>query len=176
MNRLTARTTNGHAYYPECFNPPCNGDGCGRGKSHRNRKTGEKMSEQLKQMEDMQECRLKLLEAFPGSFINERDEFIAHPRTNQYICLGGCKTPLDIECKVLEWFSRPACKTAPYSQKWRNRKFHEFIRNGVNDFLDTGFSEQEMLDIYGALGNAINHEKTIRFVESGYDFAVLEGG
>lgn len=28
MNRLTARTTNGHAYYPECFKPPCNGDGC----------------------------------------------------------------------------------------------------------------------------------------------------
>lgn len=28
MNRLTARTTNGHAYYPECFKAPCNGDGC----------------------------------------------------------------------------------------------------------------------------------------------------
>lgn len=28
MNRLTARTTNGHAYHPECFKPPCNGDGC----------------------------------------------------------------------------------------------------------------------------------------------------
>lgn len=28
MTRLTARTTNGHAYYPECFKPPCNGDGC----------------------------------------------------------------------------------------------------------------------------------------------------
>ena len=28
MNRLTARTTNWHAYYPECFKAPCNGDGC----------------------------------------------------------------------------------------------------------------------------------------------------
>ena len=122
---------------------------------------------------DVQECRESLLRAFPGSFINEHYEFIAHPRTNQYIILRDCKTPLDIECKVLEWFSRPAHKTAPYSQEWRNRRFHEFMRNGVNDFLDTRFSEQDMSDIYDALGNAIDHQKTIRFVESGYDFKQL---
>lgn len=28
MDRLTARTTKGHAYYPECFKAPCNGSGC----------------------------------------------------------------------------------------------------------------------------------------------------
>ena len=28
MDRLTARTTKGHAYYPECFKEPCNGGGC----------------------------------------------------------------------------------------------------------------------------------------------------
>lgn len=124
-------------------------------------------------MTDMQECRRALLKSFPGSFINQNDEFIAHPRTNQYIILRDCKTPMDIECKVLEWFSRPAHKTAPYSQEWRNRKFHEFMRNGINNFLDTDFSEEEMSDVYNALGNAINHSKTIRFVESGYDFKQL---
>ena len=122
---------------------------------------------------DMTECRNALLEAFPGSFINERDEFIAHPRTNQYFLLGNCETPEDIECKVLEWLSRAACKTQPYSQEWRNRKFHEFMRNGINAFLDTGFSEDQMLEIYQKLGNAIRHQKTIRFIESGYDFDVL---
>lgn len=30
---------------------------------------------------DVEEARAKLLECFPGSFINSRDEFIAHPRT-----------------------------------------------------------------------------------------------
>lgn len=124
--------------------------------------------------EDIKECRKALLNAFPGSFINEQDEFIAHPRTNQYIILSDCKTPLDIECKVLEWFSRPAHKTAPYSQEWRNRRFQEFMRNGCNAFLDTSFSEQDMSIIYSALGNAINHEKTIRFIESGYYFSVLD--
>lgn len=124
-------------------------------------------------MNDMQECREALLKSFPGSFINENDEFIAHPRTNQYIILRDCAMPIDIECKVLEWFSRPAHKTAPYSQEWRNRKFHEFMRNGVNAFLDTRFSEMEMGTIYCALGNAIDHERTICFIESGYDFSKL---
>lgn len=127
-------------------------------------------------MTDIQECGEALLNAFPGSFINDKDEFIAHPRTNQYIILSDCKTPQDIECKVLEWFSRPAHKTAPYSQEWRNRKFHEFMLNGINAFLDTGFSEEDMGAVYCALGNCINHKKTVRFVESGYDFKILEAG
>lgn len=125
-------------------------------------------------MNDMQEVRYALLAAFPRSFINERDEFIAHERTNQYIILSNCETPLDVECKVLEWFSRPAHKTAPYSQEWRNRKFHEFMLNGINAFLDTHFTEQDMDVIYCALGNAINHGKTVQFAESDYDFKVLE--
>lgn len=28
MNRLTARTIHGHAYFPQCFEDPCNGSGC----------------------------------------------------------------------------------------------------------------------------------------------------
>lgn len=124
-------------------------------------------------MNDMQEARLALLAAFPKSFVDDRDEFIAHERTNQYIILANCETPLDVKCKVLEWFSRPAYKGMPYSQEWRNRKFREFMLNGINAFLDTNFTEQDMEEIYCALGNAINHKKTVRFIESDYDFNVL---
>ena len=45
---------------------------------------------------------------------------------------------------------------------------------GINDFLETDFTESDMEEIYRHLGNAINHEKTMRFIESGYDFKVLE--
>lgn len=123
--------------------------------------------------EDLIEAVDSLLHAFPNSFINERGEFIAHERTNQYIILNDCETPQEIECKVLEWFSRPAYKTEPYSQEWRNKKFHEFMRNGINTFLDTSFSEEEMCTIYTKLGNRINHQKTIKFIESDYDFNIL---
>ena len=123
---------------------------------------------------ELNECKLALLQVFPESFINERDEFIAHKRSNTYLCLGDCKKPIDIECKVLEWFSRPASKGMPYSQEWRNRKFRRLMLDGINDFLETDFTESDMEEIYQYLGNSINHEKTVRFIESGYDFEVLE--
>ena len=121
---------------------------------------------------ELNECKLALLQIFPES--NERDEFIAHKRSNTYLCLGDCKKPIDIECKVLEWFSRPASKGMPYSQEWRNRKFRKLMLDGINDFLETDFTESDMEEIYQYLGNSINHEKTVRFIESGYDFEVLE--
>lgn len=124
-------------------------------------------------MTDMEECRQALLNAFPGSWFNESDEFIADTRSNTYFIFRDCNAPLDVECKILEWFTRPAHKGMPYNQEWRNRKFREFMMNGINDFLDTGFNQNSMEDIYCALGNAIDHEKTIKFIESGYDFALL---
>lgn len=113
---------------------------------------------------DMKEARAKLLECFPGSFINARDEFIAHPRTNQYFLLGNCQTVEDIEAKVLEWLSRPAFKTQPYSQEWRNRRFHEFMLAGVNAFLDTDFSEDDMELIYTYMGGGIKHGLMVEFI------------
>ena len=119
----------------------------------------------MKQLDaDVAEARAKLIECFPGSYINCRDEFIAHPRTNQYFLLGDCTTPDDIEAKVLEWLSRPAFKTQPYSQEWRNRRFHEFMLAGVNAFLDTDFSAEDMELIYTYLGNAIKHSLTLDFI------------
>lgn len=125
--------------------------------------------------EELKEARKALLGAFPGSFINDRDEFIAHPRTNQYIILHDCKTPEDIEAKVLEWFSRPAFKSQPYSQEWRNRKFHAFMREGVNNFLDMDFSEDDMEVIYQRLGNSVRHDLTVEFIARNMDIGWLKG-
>lgn len=123
--------------------------------------------------EDMHECRQSLLDSFPNSWFNERDEFIADTRSNSYFIFGNCKTPLDVECKVLEWLSRPASKGISYSQEWRKRKFREKMLNGINSFLDTNFSEGDMEEIYTYLGNACHHKRTIRFIESDYDMSIL---
>lgn len=117
----------------------------------------------------------RLMKCFPNSFINHNGEFIAHKKSNTYFILKDCKTELDVKCKVLEWFSRPAHKTLLYSQGWRNIKFHEFMLNGVNEFLGTNFTAEDMELIYTYLGNSCNHEKTIRFVESGCDMEILKG-
>lgn len=124
--------------------------------------------------EDMREAREALLIAFPGSFINERDEFIAHLKSNQYFILSNCEYPEDIDCKVLEWLSRAASKGQPYSQEWRNHKYRKFMLDGINDYMDTNFTEEDMTEIYTYLGNACNHKKTVKFIESGYDFSVLK--
>lgn len=118
-------------------------------------------------------CRLRLLAYFDGSFFNERDEFIAHRYSNTYFIFANCETELDVKCKVLEWLSRSAHKGIPYSQEWRNKKFRKFMLDGINMFLHTDFSFDDMEPIYTYLGNACNHKKTIRFIESGYDMQVL---
>lgn len=118
---------------------------------------------------DVEEARTKLIECFPGSLIRDFDDvgyaFIAHPRTNQYFVLEDCHYVEDIEAKVLEWLSRAAFKTAPYSQEWRNRRFHEFMLSGVNAFLDTDFSEEDMELIYTYMGNEIRHGLTMAFID-----------
>ena len=48
--------------------------------------------------------------------------------------------------------------------------------DGINNYMDTDFTEDEMMEIYTYLGNACNHKKTIRFIESGYNMEVLKLG
>lgn len=116
----------------------------------------------------------KLMNCFPNSIINQRGEFIANTKSNDYFILNDCKTELDIKCKVLEWLSRSAYKTEPYRRKDKNDEFHRFMLNGVNEFLGTDFTADDMELIYTYLGNACNHEKTVKFVVSGYDMRILK--
>lgn len=116
----------------------------------------------------------RLMNCFPHSIINQNGEFIAHVKSNTYFVLRDCKTELDVKCKVLECLSRSAYKTEPYRDKDKNKEFHEFMRSGINRFLGVHFSESDMETIYTYLGNACNHKKTIKFVESGYDMGILE--
>ena len=116
-----------------------------------------------------------LMQSFPESLINQKCEIIVHRESNQYFILEDCQTELDVKCKVLEWLSRAAYKTAPFGER-KNRVFHKFMLDGINAFLGTSFTEGDMDTIYTYLGNACNHAKTVRFVESGYDMAVLKEG
>lgn len=118
----------------------------------------------------------KLMHCFPNSVINQSGEFIAHLKANEYFSLNGCENELDIKCKVLEWFSRGAYKTEPFGTKKSNDAFNKFMLSGINQYLGTSFSSKDFEIIYTYLGNCCNHEKTIRFIESGYDLAILQEG
>ena len=116
----------------------------------------------------------RLMNCFPGSFINQEGEFVAHAEANQYFILRDCKSESDIKCKLVEWFSRPAFKTSPFNSNGKNNKFHKFMRSGINQFLGTNFTKKDMEQIYTYFGNACNHEKTVQFVENGYDMESLK--
>ena len=112
------------------------------------------------------EIQQKLMSSFPQSFLNSQGEVILHRYANQYFILQNCETELDVKCKVLEWCSRGAHKTAPYRSEFRNKEFHKFMLDGINKFLETNFTEEDMDIIYTYLGNAVNHQKTIEFIET----------
>lgn len=116
----------------------------------------------------------RLMNCFPNSSINQNGEFIAHEKSNTYFILKDCETELDVKCKVLEWLSRAAYKTEPYRRKDKNDEFHRFMHGGIIEFLGVHFSGNDMETIYTYLGNACNHEKTVAFIESGYDMGILE--
>lgn len=122
------------------------------------------------------ETRNKLLGSFKGSFFNCYDEFIANERNNEYFIFSNCEDEESVKCKVLEWLSRSASKGQPYSQEWRNKKYREFMLDGINNFLGTKFLEEDISIIYQELGNCVNHNLTLAFIRSGYDMRVLSQG
>ena len=120
----------------------------------------------------------RLLRAFPNSLINGQLEFVAdrNPRVNSYCRLDNCASEEDVKVKVLEWLSRDAYKSMHYHTEKRNGDVHEYHRQGINSFLGTAFTPEDMAIIYQRLGNAVRHQKTLEFIRSGYDMEVLKNG
>lgn len=127
--------------------------------------------------DEMKTAHLMLLECFPkGKMLTHLDplEFVAHPKGNVYFILGNCQTKLDVDCKVLEYFSRAAYKTEPYYTKVNNDIFHEYFLNGINRYFGSNFTEKDIEMIYTYLGNCCHHQRTIDFIESGFDMSLLK--
>ncbi|MPQ27544.1 hypothetical protein EHX26_00250 [Brochothrix thermosphacta] len=104
----------------------------------------------------------------PNVFINKRDELIVVPSKNLYFRLEDVTNKTELIAKILNWLSRSATKgVSPY---WQKR-----VRLMINGYLETDFNKEQFSFIYEVLGNAINNDLTIRFIESNYDFGLLEG-
>lgn len=115
--------------------------------------------------------------SFVGSrFLTDREpaEFLADEASNTYFVFGDCETKEDVDCKVLEFLSRAAFKTEPFGSPASNENFHRKMLAGINAYLGTDFSEEDMETVYMHLGNGCDHEKTVEFVRSGFDMGVFE--
>ena len=126
--------------------------------------------------EETSKIHMLLKESFPkGEFLSHMDplEFVAHPRGNVYFVIGNCNSKIDVDCKVLEYFSRAAYKTEPYYSVSSNNKFHKYFIDGINHYFGTQFTKEDIEVIYTYLGNACNHSKTIDFISSRFDMSIL---
>jgi len=108
-----------------------------------------------------------LLAAYPHHWVNCAGEFIANEKWDFYFNLRTCKDDMEIGCKVLEWFSRPAYKDD-------RQKVREYMTNGLESFFHRAFTRGEIETIYTHLGNKVNRDLTLKFLESGFDMKVLE--
>ena len=109
----------------------------------------------------------KALGVFPNSFINRSNEIILEPKNNVYFRLEDVNTDMDFKCKMFAWVSRPIAKGL--SNHWSSKVLHSF-----NELMDTSFTKKDMYLIYDRLGNDVNRELTLRFIESGYDLTILD--
>ncbi len=116
----------------------------------------------------------KLNKAFPHAYVNVHGEYIIDDDTNTYFIIKDCKTENDVKAKVLEWLSRPAFKSEYFRTDKENKGFRKKILNGINAFCETNFSKKDIEKIYICLGNRVNHEKTMEFIESNYDMSILK--
>ena len=117
---------------------------------------------------------LRLLKCFPNSFVNTNGDFIVSLKTQSYFILNNCSSLLELQCKVLNYLSRDATKAIPYSRKSNNIQYRSSILKGINTFLGTSFTTEEMMKIYTKLGGGIKEDLTKRFIESNYDLSLLE--
>ena len=117
----------------------------------------------------------KIMKSYPNSFINSEFELILVRKNNTYFRLEDCKTELDVKCKLIEYGSRCACKDMPYAYLMRNINFWGMNTVYFNKAMGTSFLREDMELIYDRLGNGVNRELTVKFIESGYDMNLLKG-
>ena len=60
-----------------------------------------------------------------------------------------------------------------YRTKKSNEAVYKYHLDGINKFLETQFTRDDIGKIYTYLGNCCNHSKTIAFISSGYDMEIL---
>ena len=118
----------------------------------------------------------RLESSFAKSYYND-DTFTI--RLNAYkniISFRVCKEEsyILLKARVLEWCSYKAVYFNEYIQSWRNEKIKNMLLAGINHFLGTDFSKENMKNIANEIGNAKDRTKTISFIKSNYNFKILK--
>lgn len=116
---------------------------------------------------------MKLFAAFPGSVIREDGTFAVLGDPDCGLDLTVCETQEDISVHLLENLSKSACRVRTYDVPDGQEPRRLRLLRGMNQYLGTNFSGENMTDIYRKIGEGIHPELSRSFVEAGCDMSVL---
>lgn len=111
----------------------------------------------------------KLMNIWRKSFINNNFELILELIRNIYINLDMYNTKKELQMNILEWKSRPCIKGD-------DDKYLDDFREKFNKYFGKNFTFEQIELIYQRLGNGVNHELCEKFLDSNFDFKILERG
>lgn len=115
----------------------------------------------------------KLMLCFPGSVITSSGDLILEKKGNVSFSVKAEMTREDVICKILEWCSRDCAKAEPYKDSKRNSEWRDSLILKFNRYMRTFFNQSDFYWIYDRLGNAVSHERTLRFIRNGFDIKKL---
>lgn len=107
-----------------------------------------------------------VLPFFSNAFITEDGELILEPTNNIYFRLDDVECNQDLECKLLEWVSRSACKGL--SKYWQ-----AYMLRGLRSYFGVAWSKEDMMLIYTKLGNGVNGDLCRKFIAGNYNLMLL---
>lgn len=138
----------------------------------------------------------KLMRVFYRSkiiIVSNHFEIILDEKTNLCFRLN-IENVLELKCKVLEWVScfikmQPYFNTIVHKYGWhgyteyedliedRHNIYNDIWQNKIlkyiNNYFEKDFTIEDMMKIYQRIGNGINRDLTIKFIESDFDFDLL---
>lgn len=78
-----------------------------------------------------------------------------------------------VKCRILERLAPLAIKYQGYSQKWRNDRVKEEIKEGLNKFFNKDFNHSDIELINDKIGSATNRLLAKKFVDSDCNMEIL---
>ena len=116
---------------------------------------------------------MKLFAAFPGSVIREDGTFAVLGDPDCGLDLTVCETQEDISVHLLENLSKSACRVRTYDVPDGQEPRRVRLLRGMNQYLGTSLSEEDMTNVYRKIGNSIHPDLSRSFVEANCDMSVL---
>lgn len=104
---------------------------------------------------------------FPNAFLHPREEeIILVEKINLYFRTDNIMNTHELDCKMIEWCSRPAHKGV--NNYWQN-----YVLRGLNGYFKKTWSKKEMDIIYCKLGNNCNRKLCSKFIDHDFDMSLL---